>query len=241
MIDNTITQIKEARATILRDPPNDFRVMAGFEMARAAAKRDIEGLLKKLSSELMSIAVPVFISGPGAVELATKMSEATPAATVDLNNIHQTLFNAVSPSIGRDRTFTVPQFMLVVSTLRQLALDNGFGAIENLTFEEPVVVKTDEDLRKVIQKYTDKAVGVELAAEYARNQAAEQAIVALDGQTVPVFPVFLLNTIASHQTAMARTFKRPVEIFIQAPDVVTEEVVIEALKTIKKSLKKNKE
>lgn len=239
-IETTITKIKEAQATILRDPPNDFRVLAGFEMARTVAKREIEGLNKTLADQLLAIAVPVFITGDNATSLANEICKITPAATVDLDNIYKTVFNAVSPSIGRDRTFGINQFMLVMSTLRQMALDNDLSAIEMPSFEEQEVVRTDNDLNKVILKYANKAVGVELAAVYARKQAAEQAVLSVDS-SVSVFPVMLINANPNHQGPLAKTFKRPVDVSLVAPNEVTEEAVIEALKTIKKTIKKTKE
>ena len=242
MIEQTISSIQAARATILRDPPNDFRVMAGFEMARNTAKTDLVKLTKQLQSEVMDIAVPVFVSGANAGEFAAAMGKLTPTATVDLKNIYQLVYDAVSPSIGRESTFGVTQFMLVVTTLRQLAVETGLAAIEMPKFEEPEVVNTPEDLRRVIFKYADKAVGSELSAEYVRKQVSTQAVDALtEFKVVPVFPVFLVNANPAHQGRLAQTFKRPVEITLTAPDVVTEEAATEALKSIKKTIKKSKE
>lgn len=242
MIEQTISQIHAAQATILREPPNDFRVMAGFEMARNVAKTDLVKLTKQLQEEVMGIAVPVFITGAKSNEFAAEMAKLTPTATVDLQNIYQLVYDAVAPSVGRDRTFGVSQFMLVVTTLRQLAVDTGLAAIEMPKFEEPEIVNTPEDLRRVIFKYADRAVGSELSAEYVRKQVAKQATDALaEFKVVPVFPVFLVNANPAHQNRLAQTFKRPVEVTLTAPDVVTEEAATDALKTIKKTIKKSKE
>lgn len=242
MIEQTIAAINAAQATILRDPPNDFRVMAGFEMARNVAKTDLVKLTKQLQDEVMQVAIPVFVSGAKAGEFAAEMAKQTPAATVDLANIYQLVYDAVAPSVGRDRTFGVSQFMLVVTTLRQLAVETGLAAIEMPKFGEPEIVATPDDLRRVIFKYADKAVGSELSVEYVRKQVSTQATDALaESKGVPVFPVFLVNANQEHQNRLAQTFKRPVDVALMAPDVVTEAAAIEALKTIKKTIKKSKE
>jgi hypothetical protein len=216
--------------------------MAGFEMARNVAKTDVIKLTKQLQGEIMDIAVPVFVGGDNAADFAAEMGKLTPTATVDLKNIYQMVYDAVAPSIGRESTFGVSQFMLVVTTLRQLAVDTGLAAIEMPKFEEPEVVNTPEDLRRVIFKYADKSVGSELSAEYVRKQVATQAVDALaELKSVPVFPVFLVNANPAHQGRLAQTFKRPVEISLTAPAEVTEEAAVEALKTIKKTIKKSKE
>jgi hypothetical protein len=239
VIEDTIVRLNEARATLVREPPNDFRVMAGFEMARNTAKRDVETLTKQLSREAMEIGVPVFVTGGKALEFSKAMADITPSAVVDLKDIYQLVYDAVAQSLGRDKTFGVSQFMIVVTTLRQLAVDNGLAAIEMPKFEEPEVVNTPEDLRRVVLKYADKAVGSELSAEYVRKQVALQAAEVLD-RGVPVFPVFLVNA-KEHQNRLAQTFKRPAEVSLTAPEEVTEETAIEALKTIKKTVKKSKE
>lgn len=242
MIEQTIAKINEANKVLLKDPPNDFRVMAGFELARVTAKREIGELTKTLSQEIMNIAVPVFVNGKQAADFVAEMAALTPSATVDLDNIYKSVYDAVKPSIGRENIFGITQFMLLVTTLRELAVDNGLAAIEMPKFEEPLVMTSEKVLKDTIFKYSNQAVGAELAAEYARKQTAEQAVISLvDGAPITVFPVFLLNSTAAHQSALARTFKRSLDITLTAPNEVTEASAVEALKSIKKNLKKTKE
>lgn len=235
MISDTIKKIKDARAIVVKDLPADPRVWAGFQMAQAQAKRELPDFLDALAGEIQSVAVPVFVSGANALEFANEMAALSPAAVVNLDGIYKALHDAVAPSIGRDKTFNVTQFMLVVSALRQMAIENGLAAIEVPSFEGPEVVNTDEELDRVILKYADRAVGIELAANYAKTQAAEQAV-SLITESVNVFPVFLLNANGSRQNALAKTFRRPVEVKLQAPEVVTAESAEEGLKAVRSAV-----
>ena len=237
----TIQKIQEAKTIIARDVPNDMRLYAGHQMAKAEASRSLETLYKQLAEDVAQVAVPVYVSGSTGLQLARSMQLQTPSAVVDLNDIYRTVFDAIAPTIGRSREFGVSQFATFLREIRQLAAANGLAAVQTPQFGEPVVVNDDAKLMETVVNLCEKAVGAELAVNYVRKQAGEQAVKVIEAK-VPVFPVFILNAPADLQPLLTKKlFKRNLSAAIEAPSEVTEEAAIDALKTIKKTLKNTKE
>ena len=237
----TIKKIEAAKAVIAREMPDDMRFRPGFELAKREAEGSLEKLYKTLGEEVTSVAVPVYVSGANAEKLSKLMSEMAPAAIVDLNAIYKTITDAVKVSMGRGNEFGVNQFAIVVRELRQMAVANNLASIMPPQFNEPEVVATPEALSATVVRYADKAVGVELAVNYIRKQTGEQAASTIT-EKVPVFPVFILNCPEKHRELLTKKlFKRSLDAAVEAPAEVNEEAAINALKSIKKSLKNNKE
>lgn len=237
----TINKITTANNVIAKQLPDDMRFRAGHELAKKEAAVSLEKLTKTLAEEVAQVAVPVYVSGKNASKLAVAMAEQTPAAVVDLNQIYGNLYEAVKRSIGRSKEFGVSQFAIVVQELRQMAVQNGLAAIDIPKFGEPEVVNTDEALMATVVKYADQTVGVELAVNYIRKQTGEQAVKVVT-EKVPVFPVFIVNAAQKHQELLTKKlFRRSIDAAVEAPPEVNEEAAINALKSIKKSLKNNKE
>jgi len=231
-----IEEIKKAKQLVNKDKPEDWRVWPGFLMSQAEAKRSLEPLTKKLSEAVLGVAVPVFIDGLKAKELASAMAEQTPVAVVDLDSLYGKLEETIAPTIGKTREFSVSQFVLLINTLRQMAVDNGLAGIEQPKFEEPVIIQNTSMLREQIEKYTKFAVGSELAKQMVVAQMSEQALNTIE-RKVSVFPVLLLNVKENMRNDISKAFKRP-EVSLNSKDEVTEEAAIEALKTIKKTINK---
>lgn len=240
MID-TIKKIQETRHILDRPYPEDRRFIPGHEMAKAEAARNIEKLNALLAEDVAQVAVPVYVGGENAKALAEAMANVTEAAIVDLNNLYGPVFDVVKSSIGRSREFGVSQFALIVREIRQLAIQNGLAAIEVPQFGEPEVVENDAKLAELVAKYASKTVGVELAVNYVRKSAGEQAVKVIT-EKIPVFPVFILNAPTEQQFLLTqKLFRRNIEVVLDAPSEVNEDAALNSLKTIKKTLKNNKE
>jgi hypothetical protein len=237
----TISKINAANTIIAKPFPDDMRFRAGHELAKKEAAIVLEKLQKTLAEEVALVAVPVYVSGKNAKALAVAMSEQTPAAVVDLNAIYGTIFESVKRSIGRSQEFGVSQFAIVIQELRQMAVQNNLAAIDIPKFGEPVSIANDEALMATVVRYADLTVGAELAVNYIRKQTGEQAVKAIQ-EKVPVFPVFVLNAAQKHQELLTKKlFRRSIDAAVEAPTEVNEEAAINALKSIKKTLKNNKE
>jgi hypothetical protein len=232
-----IQKIKDAKATISRQPPDDMRFRPGHELAAKQAERELPGLYKALAEDVSSVAVPVYVHGEKAAVLAKEMGLQTPSAAVDLHALYGPLTEKVRQSIGRANEFGVNQFSLVIRELRQLAIENKLAELSVPKFREPETFSGPEELAKLVLRYAQEAVGDELVVNYIRTQTAEQVAKVVD-EKVPVFPVFILNSAPSQrETLTKKLFKRNIDATVNAPSEVDEEAAIAALKTIKESLK----
>lgn len=237
-----INKIRTANAVINRDLSSiEPRFRPGHEAAKREAATTVEKLAKSLSEEISGISVPVYINGTNARNLAEAMGELTPSAIVDLNVIYKPIIESVAATIGRSREFGPTQFSVMVKQLRDLATENGLPSMGNLKFGEPVIVTSPEFLEKTVLQYVASSVGSDLAVNYIRKQAAEQAVKVVS-EKIPVFPVFVLNSnVDHHESLTKKLFKRNVEVVLDAPAEITEKVALNSLNTVKKSLKNTKE
>ncbi len=238
MID-TIQQIKTAQEVLARPLPDEMKFRPGYEMAQNTAKRDLEKLLVKLGEDVSNVAVTVYVDGPTAPELCEAMLKETDGCAVDLNELYGPLVAQVKASIGRSKEFGVNQFALIIREVRQLAVQNNLAAINIPTFKEPFVFQDDGQLEQTVVDYANKAVGVELAVNYIRKQAATEA--AKLTEKTPVFPVFIKNCRIDRDALAKKVFKRGLEVTVVSPVEIDKDSAINALKSIKKSLKQTKE
>lgn len=235
----TIKKIQAVNDVLALPLPDEMKFRPGYEMAQNEAKRTLETLRKKLGDEVADVAVAVYVDGENAKTLAAAMLDQTDGAVADLDDIYETLVKQVSQSVGRNREFGVNQYALVLRELRQLAAANGLAGIETPTFSGPFVFENEDVLRQTVVDLASRAVGVELAVNYIRKQTVESA--SKLNEKTPVFPVFVLNCRVDRDLLTKKLFRRGLDATVKAPAEVNEEAAINALKSIKKSLKQTKE
>lgn len=236
----TIQKIAEQRKRLESDPPTDRRFLPGWEMGKRDAQEQLKTLSKALADEVSLVAIPVYVTGDNALELAKSMQEQTPSAVVNVSDLYAGMELNLKNSMGRGQEFGVNQFAMIVREVRQLGIDNEVPSMKLPKFTTPIVVPDDQALRKTVLEYVEEMVGTELTVNYIRKQAREQVSAEVTGK-VPVFPVFVVKYNGDTDVLTKALFKRNLDVTIEAPAEVTEETTLNALKSIKKSLKDKKE
>jgi len=217
-----------------------FRVRPGRESQKRQAQADLEGIKKVYENELAkhTFGVMVFGSNPSDfVKIATEEAE---VLVVDGNEIFNRITAKVTTSMGTAQEFGVTQFGMVIRELRDIASELNIVSMPSPKWSEPASVASHEGLLKHITDMVNSSGGVELLAYYVGRQITDAGLKAKANKNV--VPVIVTGLDAQTANALGlNLFAEGRQVFVNTPQEVTKDYVLNTFNLIKKQLKQNKE
>lgn len=156
-------------------------------------------------------------------EAFTKIALENGAVAIDADSIYQKIADAVTPTMGRNREFSVTQVSLMDHTLRELVEKTGYdGELNRTQISELRVCKDRQRLVSYIRDLVARSNGSTPATVCAQSEIVAQAIA--KEFTGKRLVVVVRNASAGNRASIGGLFRKNTSVNVDDIAEVTEEV-----------------
>lgn len=229
-IKQLIEDIKGKRAeAAIRPEDADPRVRAGVEAMARNANRDLPALEQRYKDAVMSHAVIIAVSGPGAEEFAKIAKYAFHTAIVDYTSVATRLTQRVIAR-GARKEFSSQEYFIALDELNHVKVECNIVKLPTPEVNCPTAPVYDQPVDVAIRRLIENNYGGQLYSVVSRNDIG---VAALASEFVgKMLPVVLYNFKEGLDESV---IPRPL-VVIAAPKDVTEAFVKEQLDIVKSKL-----
>lgn len=211
---------------------------SGFAMLKREAGEEVKKLKSELKEALFENSVGFFVYGPTrkAEEYGALAKEVAKAAVVNYDGFYHRLAEAVYPTLSGDMQFTTSNYSHLITEIKYIMEEMGVVSLDAPTPPERYsVCRTKEDLMAYLKDVMKPVGGFELNHSYFKLSVLN------DSLTTGIFDnlqgVVVLNSDPSEFDTLAAKFKKGAfQIHLTADSVLTEQEVLEFLRSSVKSL-----